>query len=506
MSYRGTLRAALFAGVAIACIGGGTAQAQESADERIARLEAALADLQGQLADLKSSTSAQVADVRKAQSTTTVTIANGRPSIASGDGQFTANIRGMLQLDGAIYDQDSAGPLGADFRRGSFNDTTENDRARDMADGFNFRRVRLGVEGKAFGDFEYNLTVDFGGSGNEEAGKINAAWLQYNGLGFARIRAGAYAPVTGLEDGSNNTSSLFAERAGIAEVVRGLAGGDGRTALGIYGGGDRWTLSGTVTGNTIGVQTYDEQLGFVGRATWVPYKRADSLIHLGFNANVIVNPSATGPDVPGGAPSPIRLRERPEIRVDSTRLVDTGNIDADSVTALGLEFGAQYKNLYVQAEYFDIGVERRVGTLSDPDFSGWYIQGSWVLTGETRRYNGANAGFDGPRPTKAFNLKEGNWGAWELGVRYSQLDLNYRENDLPALGSVRGGQQDIFSLGLNWYLNNTVAMQFAYRNVSVDRTSPGGSAFGGAFPATPALGTQVGQDLNIYSIRTQYAF
>lgn len=64
----------------------------------------------------------------------------------------------------------------------------------------------------------------------------------------------------------------------------------------------------------------------------------------------------------------------------------------------------------------------------------------------------------------------------------------------------------ILSVGLNWYLNPVVSMQFAWRNVSVDRTSPGGTAFGvGAF-ATPVLGTQVGQDLNIYSVRTQYAF
>jgi phosphate-selective porin OprO/OprP len=97
-----------------------------------------------------------------------------------------------------------------------------------------------------------------------------------------------------------------------------------------------------------------------------------------------------------------------------------------------------------------------------------------------------------------------NWGAWELAMRYSVLDLNYRENDLPALGSIRGGEQEILSLGLNWYLNPAVSMQFSYRNVSVDRTSPGGAAFGAG--ATPALGVQVGQDLNIYSLRTQYAF
>lgn len=507
----GHLRVALLAGVALAVATGGFAQARETNEERIARLEAALAELQGELRTLKAETAAARVEARPAAPpapvappAATVSLKNGRPTLASSDGQFTASFRGIMQLDGAIYDQDDAGPLASDFRRGSFGDASENDRARDMADGFNFRRIRLGIEGKAFGDFQYNFTYDFGGSGNEEGGKVNAAWLQYDGLGVARLRVGAYAPTTGLEDGASNASSLFAERAAVAEVVRGLAGGDARVGAGLYAGGERWTLSGTVTGNIAGVQTYDEQLGFVGRATFVPYKQDDTLIHLGLAANVIINPAATGPDVPGGAPSPIRLRERPEIRVDSARLVDSGSIDSDGVTALGLEFGAQHKNLYLQAEYFDIAVERRASALPDPDFSGWYVQGSWVLTGESRNYNAGSAGFDGPKPAKAFSLEKGTWGAWELGLRYSVLDLNYRENDLPALGSIRGGEQEILSVGLNWYLNPGVAMQFTWRNVSVDRTSPGGTAFGAG--TTPALGVQVGQDLNIYSLRTQYAF
>lgn len=505
MAYRGTFRAALLAGVAIAACAGGAAHAQETAEERIARLEAALTELQGQLADLKASTAASVAQVRSTQQTTTVAIANGRPTISSGDGQFTASFRGVFQLDGAFYDQDSAGPLGSDFRRGSFNDATENEHARDLNDGANFRRVRIGIEGKAFGDFEYNFLYDFGGSGIEEGGKISAAWLQYNGLGFAKLRVGAFPPPTGLEDAASNASSLFPERASIAETVRGLAGGDGRTGIGLYSTGERWTAAAVLTGNVIGTSTYDEQVGFVGRVTYVPYKRENTVVHLGANANLVLSPAATGPDVPGGVSSPVRLRDRPELRVDGARLIDTGNIDADGVTALGAEFGVQHKNLYLQAEYFDIDVERRASALDDPSFSGWYVQGSWILTGETRRYSATNAGFDGPKPDKAFSLKNGTWGAWELALRYSNIDLNYRENDLPALGSVRGGEQEILSIGLNWYLNNAVMLQAGYRNVSVDRTSPGGTAFG-AGVATPALGVQVGQDFDIYSFRTQYAF
>jgi len=44
-----------------------------------------------------------------------------------------------------------------------------------------------------------------------------------------------------------------------------------------------------------------------------------------------------------------------------------------------------------------------------------------------------------------------------------------------------------------------------YQRVEVSRLSPGGTAFG-AGALTPPAGAQIGQDLNIWSFRTQYAF
>jgi len=509
MTTNSALRTALIAGVSfLTMAGAASAQTSQDADARIAALEAQLAALSGQIADLKAATAANVKDVRAAQSATTVTLSNGRPTITTGDGAFSASFRGVFQADAAIYDQRDAGPLSTDFRRGSFGDAVENDRARDMSDGANVRRARIGMEGKLFGAFDYNMMYDFGGSGVEEAGKISAAWVQYSGYPV-KLRVGVFPPVTSFEDASNYTASLFVERASVAETVRGLAGGDGRAAIGLMANGERWNVSAALTGNTVTTQTYDEQLGFVGRVAHVPFKGKGWLVHVGANANLIIDPAASGPDVAsaGGAVTNIRLRDRPELRVDSARLIDTGNIDADGVTALGLELGGQYKNFYAQGEYFQIDVERRTGALSDPKFDGWYVQGGWTLTGEPRRYNTATAGFDSPRPAKPFNPKKAQWGAVELAARYSTFDLNHLAGGPgnPALpGAIRGGEQTIVSLGLNWYLNNVVTVSGAYRNVEVRRLSPGGTAF--IAGSTPAAGAQVGQDLDIWSLRTQYAF
>ncbi|MCX7586268.1 OprO/OprP family phosphate-selective porin [Phenylobacterium sp. 58.2.17] len=492
---------------AIAFAWPGLAAADEATDARIKALEEQLTALQSQLADLKQSTANNIADVRKEATATTVSLANGRPTISTADGAFTASFRGVFQLDAAHYDQDAAGPLATDFRRGSFGDANENDHARDLSDGANFRRARIGIEGKAFGAFDYNFLYDFGGSGTEEAGKISAAWVQYGfPVANLKLRIGAFSPPSGLEEAVSTNGSLFVERASPAETVRAIAAGDGRTAVALLAGGDNWTGTAAITGNIIGTSSFDEQTAFVGRLTYVPFRRDDSLIHVGVNTSIVFNPAAGGPDVTGApATTNIRLRDRPEIRVDGTRLIDTGNIDADGLTAIGAEFGAQWKNLYVQTEYFDIDVDRK-GALSDPDFSGWYAQAGWTLTGEPRRYSAGT--FDAPRPAKPFDLKKGTWGAWELGLRYSVLDLNYLAGSpgtAPVASAIRGGEQEIFTLGLNWYVNNVLRFQAAFQDVSVDRLSPGGTAFGtGA--ATPPAGAQVGQDFNIYSLRTQYAF
>ena len=502
-----TWKTRLVAGAAgLALLTPGLAVAQEGTDARIKALEEQLELLQGQIADLKAQTAASVSAVRSDATSTTVSLANGRPTFATSDGRFTASIRGVFQLDAAQYDQDAAGPLSSDFRRGSLGDATENDRARDLSDGANFRRARLGIEGKAFGDFEYNFLYDFGGTGTEEAGRISAAWVQYNGLPV-KLRIGAFSPANGLEEAVSTNGSLFAERAAVAELVRGIGGGDGRTAASLAAGGDRWTALAAVTGNLIGVQTYDEQTAALGRLTFVPLRRDSTLVHLGLNSTYVVNPAATGPDVAGTAATPIRLRERPELRVDGARLVDTGSIDADGLIAIGAELGAQWKNLYLHTEYFDIQLDRK-GPLADPEFNGWYAQAGWTITGEPRRYQTSNGTFDAPQPAKPFDLKNGDWGAWELGLRYSYLDLNFLEGgggSAPVAAGVRGGEQEIFTLGLNWYLNRVLRFQAAWQNVQVDRLSPGGAAFG-AGVATPAAGAQVGQEFNIYSLRTQYAF
>ena len=435
-------------------------------------------------------------------------IVSGRPVIATTDGRFTANLLAVMQFDAADYYQPGAGPLATDLRRGAA--TSDTAHARNLANGTNFRRARIGIGGKAFGDFEYTALFDFGGAGVEDNGHIQELWLQYSGLRPAHIRAGAFPPFIGLEDAGSTNGMLFLERPASADIARSLAGGDFREAAQVTVNTERLFASGAITGrlvNTAGssaVQTYGSQQGFIGRLAALPYRDRDNLVHVGVHGSYVGHPADNGgPDVaPGTARYVIQLRERPELRVDNTRLIDTAAISAAHAFSVGAEAAAQHKNLMIQAEYEHFGVQRYASPLSNPSFYGYYIEGSWLITGETRRFNTGNYAFDGP-VVGVFDPRTGQWGSVELAVRYSDINLNYHAGSAgsaPAADAVRGGDQRILSAGLNWYLNPIMRIMIDYQHVRISRLSPNAATF-----LTP-VGAEIGQSYSTGAARVQLAF
>ncbi|HEV2531227.1 porin [Phenylobacterium sp.] len=464
---------------------------QEQALSLAARLDALEKrndQLEAQVADLKAQVAAGQGAIREeVHSQPSVSLAGSRPTFATPDGTFKIALRSIVQLDAAHYD---VSPLRTD---------------NDLGSGTNFRRVRFGFDGTAYRDWNFALWGEWGGSGGETPG-LNQAWVEYAGwkpFGLTeplRLRAGAWATPTGLEDATGAADSLFLERAAIAELVRGLAGGDGRAGVGAFARGERWYAGAVLTGKVVGVPTTPElsqQSGYILRAAWNPIHGADYDVHVGASLQGVLEPADTalGP----AEATAVRLQERPELRVSGTRLVDTGAIASNGVQALGLEAGASWKTLYAAGEWFKIDVSRQVvGTAPspfDPAFSGWYLQGGWTLTGERRAWSSASGGFNGIRPARPFSLHGGGWGALELGGRYSVLDLNDHAGVLGAaapLGGIRGGEQKISTVALNWYPNSVVRFLLDYQWINVDRLN--------------TAGARIDTDVNVISLRSQFAF
>lgn len=442
------------------------------------------------------------------------TIVAGKPSIQSADGRFSANLHGVMQFDAADYKQATPGPLTADFRRGAA--PTDTAHARDLNSGTNFRRARIGIDGKAFGDWEYNLLYEFGGAGEEDAGHIQEMWAQYSGLKPFHVRIGAYPPSIGLEDQGSTSGSLFLERPASADMARNLTGGDFREAGEVWGGTDRWYVSGAVSGRVVGVvnsqatgvaQPFDTALNYIGRAAFVPLKTDDGMLEVGVHGGYVARPAdAGGPDTPAGtARYPITIQERPELRVDGTRLISTGGVNARHASSAGVEASAQWRGLFLQSEYEQFRIERLNAAtgVSDPEFHGYYVEGGWLLTGERRRFDPGTFAWAAPPVDHPFSLADGTWGAWELTGRYSDIDLNFHPGaagTAPGADAVRGGDQRIVTAGINWFPNTFYRMMLDYQDVQIRRLSPSATTF-----LTPT-GAQIGQRYHVIMLRTQFAF
>lgn len=92
---------------------------------------------------------------------------------------------------------------------------------------------------------------------------------------------------------------------------------------------------------------------------------------------------------------------------------------------------------------------------------GYYIQASYLLTGETR------SGLGVVKPMRPFNLKRGQFGlgAWELAARFQRLDIGDEvfTNELsdPNLWTNRIWLTDV---GFNWYVNQYVKFSFNWEH------------------------------------------
>jgi phosphate-selective porin OprO/OprP len=346
-------------------------------------------------------------------------------------------VRGRVHIDYALHDDDEI----------------------DLDDGFLFRRAFIGVQGKINKDWSGVIEYDFA-ENNTNAQDI----ILSRTLSGGTLKIGHFKVPMGLEEvastnnlwlierSSPNTALVDARRLGVGyDYFSGAVGFQGMA----YGRG--------VSGDQEG----DDPLGIAGRFVYAPVMGGNQ-VHL---AASIAYEDVRDYDVK-------RYRERPEARVDGTRLVDTGNItDVDKTLKYGVETAFQNGPFSAQAEYFNVSVERDAG--DEPDFNGWYVQGSWIVTGETRGYGkGIFRGVTPGNPDR---------GAWEVTARYSSLDLNDT--------GFQGGEQENFTVGLNYYANANVRFMLNY--IMVDVTDSG----------AVVDGAPVGDESpNILIGRAQYSF
>jgi len=452
---------------------------------------------------------------------------NGRPSFATGDGRFTFNVRMRFQTDYASFMQDDthqAGFVGPN----------------DLGSGAVMRRAYVGFDGKVYKDFAYDVRFNFGGSngggatpaGNEGDALLNRFYLSYTGVPNWHFSVGVLEPVFAGELSQSSSALPFIERTEIDNIASQYGAGDTRRGIEIgwsktdtFWAGDNPAITTSFTGGTTGTSTGhgsgtgtapggDEQSQWIVRLSDRVWSEGLSNLQFGFNYGMLIYTGGTGAG--GGL---VNLQDRPQMRVDGTRLISTGNVNAKTGDMYSFDMQGNLDNFYLAGEWAHFSLDRQCGagaftsgpcfggnslTVADhPSFEGWYVEGTWILTGETKPYtaqaiNNEVGAFGNPVPSRPFSLDGDSWGTWEVTARYSDMNLNYNPTQLAStsqLAGITGGDERIVTLGLNWYMNRNVKLQINDMIVKVKRSSN----------ASPANFNNMSQDLNILGVRLAFA-
>ena len=199
----------------------------------------------------------------------------------------------------------------------------------------------------------------------------------------------------------------------------------------------------------------------VGRVTWAPLRTDEdsNLLHLGLGYRY------------SDAKEGFRAATEPEFNkapkfVDITAGLDGGPLPADSLRTWNTEVSWRRGPLWLASEYIHTTADSP--SLGNPELKGWWLGASWVLTGEMRPYQKKNGTF-GSIPVSRSVYHNGK-GAWEVSARWSTIDLND--------AGLQGGEMDIASLGLTWWLTPYITASFNYRYIWHERDGIAGNASG----------------------------
>jgi len=375
-------------------------------------------------------------------------------SIKEKDGAFTlesANGRNSIQMSGRIH---------FDYRDSTTNDLinggigTNDTDTKSISDTFEIRRARLAFKGKVAKDFDYLIQGNLiGGHGSNI---VDEAYFGYSKYEQASLRFGKFkqpfgleqltssnnidfmersfndqlvpnkkmgamvfgAPITGLtyagstyqkndDVNDSHTDSLsYAGRltANFSEII-----GDKDSILhvGIAGRDESWSIVPTISGNTSGTLS----AGTPTRGTIFSFRSGARGLANAYRAQIV-----------GGTPTSLQ-----------NGLTAPSYNDASPTTAsvqsraLGLEAIAAYGPYKLQGEFARTDFKAIDGSSSanevNADVDTWYAEALWNITGE--KFSDAyKKGVNGAiKPKNDFNPDNGNWGAWQLGIRVDGFNV-----------------------------------------------------------------------------------
>lgn len=432
-------------------------------------------------------------------------------SIESADGKNTVKFNGLLQADYRYYDQGANDVRGRSNGRAGPLDT---EGFRDANDSALLRRVRPTIQGTLGGKYDYRFTPDFGGG----SATVVDSYIDAKFSPFFKVRAGKFKSFVGLERLQSGGDIRFVERAYTSNAI--LPNRD----LGIAIHGDLFgeklnyalgIVNGVADGGNITTGTeYNDAKEWTGRLFATPFKDdVNALSGLGFGVagtytdfrgdrNLDFAATGSGGSVDGtrnGLPSYVSEGQNTFFRYGSNVLADGERLRVSPQ--------AYYYNgpLGVIGEYAwlkqDVAITDNTansttgtnivsGTHKTLNHNAWNIGATYILTGEDNS-------FKGIKPKNNFDLDKGTWGAWEAGLRYSEINLDDETFKAPngsgyaleagaasptsahafANRTASAKAAKTWTAGLNWYLDQNTKFQLNYLYTTFDG---GASVLGGS--------------------------
>jgi phosphate-selective porin OprO and OprP len=345
---------------------------------------------------------------------------------------------------------------------------TDSDKTR-LQSGFELRRARLGFEAQLwkkwigkleadFADNEVDIKDAFAGYKDTTAG--GTAWW---------VKAGQSHFPSGFSTLSSSKYMTFMNRPIYADGEIQLARLMGLAA---FVGQERWTAHAGIFGRPVGDTNEDCAEGtecddpfYAGlRVTGVPFMQdATHLWHIGGSVQYR-NPNGNTIDI-DQHDAVIHVVANKNLNADFTGF-------ADNAFGWGLETAAVWGPAHMKAEYVTLDVDLEpagaaaIGQ-SSTDLDAWSVDVGYFLTGEFKNYEAKNAQWGSIKPKGI--VGKGGVGAWEVGLRYEEADYND--------GTDINGEMHLFTVGLNWYVNNTMRLMANYVT-TLDYKEPGNAKDG----------------------------
>ena len=355
-----------------------------------------------------------------------------------------------LEKDDKAFSMKWGGRIQADYIFASQNSAVDEALGEDaFQNGFEFRRARLFMEGTIYERIKFKAQYDFAGGDAD----FKDVWIAIKG-GKGDLKFGHFKEFMSINEITSSKYLAFNERALPVEFFSpSRNSGVGYTAR---SGAITWGLGYFYDADDFGVSLNEDRTNLTGRFVYRPIESDDgkSLLHLGvaFTAKQIED---------GGT---LRFRGRPGNHF-GPRPVDTRGIPADDALVLQAEIAGVAGRFWYAGEYYDVDVNSPSTVVAplpeeefvavDPSLDGWYVQGGFYLTDDYRRYKASSGGWDRQKPSSPW-LKDGGKGAWEIGLRYAEVDLS------EARGPDAYGRMSNFTLNVNWYLNPATRLMLGY--------------------------------------------